>query len=142
MVVLHLDHVAVPTWDLERAERFYQAAFGLRRHATPAYVPGQVVFLDLGNARLDLMHRDLARRAAGSAPLAAADLDAFLAVQAQTRNLWAHLALQVEDLEGALERVVAAGGTVVRGAALRPDGQTRGAFICDTEQNLIALVQG
>ena len=100
------------------------------------------MFLDLGNARLDLMHRDLARRAAGSAPLAAADLDAFLAVQAQTRTLWTHFALHVADLEGALERVVAAGGTVVRNAALRPDGQTRGAFIYDTEQNLIELVQG
>ena len=106
MAVLRLDHVAVPTWDLERAERFYRAAFGLRRHPTPA------------------------------------DPDAFLAVQAQTRNLWAHLALHVEDLEGALERVVAAGGTVVRGAALRLHGQMRGAFICDTEQNLIELVQG
>ena len=51
-----------------------------------------------------------------------------------------HLALEVDDLEGARARVVAAGGAVVQEIETRPGG-LRSLFFLDPDRNWVELVQ-
>lgn len=140
--VTGLFHAALAVWDLERAERFYREIFGLRRHATPSYFPGNVVFLDLGNTMLHLI-RDapgMPRTTVGGAADDGDDEAAFLRRQEQARRLRLHLALAVDDLDAALDRVRAAGRPITTEIATRPDG-SRYCYFLDTEQNRVELVQ-
>jgi len=141
MRVVGLFHATVPVFDLARAERFYRAALGLGRHATPSYFPDQVVFLDLGAAMLHLIRYDGGPpRPAPAVPAAAGDRAAFLAAQAQGHALPTHVALEVDDLAAARARVVAAGGAVVQEIEARPGG-LRSLFFLDPDRNWVELVQ-
>lgn len=144
MRVTGLFHATLAAWDSARAERFYREVLGLGRHATPSYFPGNVVFLDAGNTMIHLI-RDSADmpRADPGAPAPGGEEggeEAFLRRQAQARQLRLHLALTVDDLEAALERVRAAGRPILQEIVTRPDGM-RCFYFADTEGNRVELVQ-
>ena len=139
-----LFHATLAVWDLARAERFYREVLGIRRHATPSYFPENVVFLDAGNTMIHLI-----RDSTGMAPVdsrAASpagdrnDEAAFLSGQEQARRLRIHLAIEVDDLDAALDQVKAAGATILHEIVTRPDGM-RCFYFLDTEHNRVELVQ-
>lgn len=137
-------HATLAAWDLARAERFYREVLGIGHHATPSYFPENVVFLDLGNTMIHLI-RDSAGmpRTDPAAAALASDEDgeaAFLRRQAEGRRLRLHVALEVDDLEAALDRVRAAGRPIVQEIVTRPDGM-RCFYFLDTEDNRVELVQ-
>lgn len=142
--VTGLFHATLAVWDVDRAERFYREVLGIRRHATPSYFPGNVVFLDAGNTMIHLI-----RDSAGMAPTDPRsappsgdgnDETAFLSGQEQARRLRIHLALEVDDLDAALDRVKAAGVMILQEIVTRPDGM-RCFYFLDTEHNRVELVQ-
>jgi glyoxylase I family protein len=115
-----LYHATLPVEDLERAERFYRDVLGIPRHATPSFFPETVVFLDLGNTMVHLV-----KRRDDVPPL-------------DPRST--HLAIEVDDLEAAYERVRAAGVGGLTDIHPRPGG-LRCFFFLDTENNRVELVQ-
>ena len=86
-----LYHATLPVWDLDASEAFWRELLGIRRHAKPSYVPGMVVFLDLGNTMIHLVQYG-------------ADVP-----RPDVRST--HVAIAVDDLEGALADVKARGLT-------------------------------
>ena len=118
--VKSLFHATLPVFDLDRAETFYREVLGIQRHKVPSYIPGSVVFLDLGNTMIHLVrYKDEYSRG---------DYQAH------------HLAIEVDDLEGALERVKASGMRVLNEKFTdRPD--MRCFNFLDTEGNRVELMQ-
>jgi len=112
-----LFHATLPVYDLERAETFYREVLGIGRHEIPSYFPERVVFLDLGNTMIHLVRYD----------------DQFSRGDYQAH----HLAIEVDDLEAAMERVKAAGCRVLNDIVQRPD--MRCFNFLDTEQNRVEL---
>ena len=116
--VKSLFHATLPVFDLERAETFYREVLGIRRHATPSYFPATVVFLDLGNTMIHLVrYKDEYSRG---------DYQAH------------HLAIEVDDLEGAMARVKESGARVLSDFVDRPD--MRCFNFLDTEGNRVELM--
>jgi lactoylglutathione lyase len=115
-----LFHATLPVWDLERAERFWRELLGIERHRLPSYNPKSVVFLDLGNTMLHLV------RYGDEVP------------RPDPRST--HIAIEVDDLEGAVSDVKARGLQVLHEVFPRPDG-LRSFYFIDTEGNRVELVQ-
>lgn len=115
-----LFHATLPVTDLERAERFYREVLGIQRHARPSYFPDNVVFLDLGNAMIHLV------RYGDDVP------------RPDPRST--HVAIEVDDLDAALEAVKAAGVTILRDIVTRPDGM-RCFYFIDPENNRVELTK-
>jgi catechol 2,3-dioxygenase-like lactoylglutathione lyase family enzyme len=115
-----LFHATLPVWDLERAERFYRELLGIQRHARPSYFPKSVVFLDLGNCMIHLV------RYGDDVP------------RPDPRST--HVAIEVDDVEAALEQVKAKGLTILHEIVARPDGM-RCFYFLDLDGNRVELVQ-
>jgi predicted enzyme related to lactoylglutathione lyase len=116
--VRSLFHATLPVYDLERAETFYREVLGIQRHRTPSYFPSTVVFLDLGNTMIHLVRYK----------------DEFSRGDYQAH----HLAIEVDDLEGAMERVRASGARLLNDVVERPD--MRCFNFLDTEGNRVELM--
>ena len=117
--VRSLFHATLPVFDLERAETFYREVLGIQRHRTPSYFPQTVVFLDLGNTMIHLVrYKDEYSRG---------DYQAH------------HLAIEVDDLEGAMEKIRAAGMKVLSDFVDRPD--MRCFNFLDTEGNRVEIME-
>jgi glyoxylase I family protein len=117
--VTGLFHATLPVFDLDRAETFYRDVLGIKRHAIPSYFPGRVVFLDLGNTMIHLVRYN----------------DEYSRGDYQAH----HLAIEVDDLEAAMELVKAAGRPILNDIVERP-GMRCFNFL-DTEKNRIELMQ-
>jgi len=115
-----LYHATLPVWDLDASERFWRELLGVRRHAKPSYVPEMVVFLDLGNTMLHLV------RYGDEVP------------RPDVRST--HLAIAVDDLDGALAEVKARGLEVLREPTGRPDG-ARCFYFVDPDGNRVELIE-
>ncbi len=115
-----LYHATLPVWTLDASEAFWRHLLGIQRHAKPSYVPGMVVFLDLGNTMIHLVQYgpDVPRPDVRST----------------------HVAIAVDDLEDALAAVKSRGLTVLREPDGRPDG-ARCFFFLDPDGNRIELIQ-
>jgi catechol 2,3-dioxygenase-like lactoylglutathione lyase family enzyme len=140
--VTGLFHAALAAWDLDRAETFYREVLGIQRHSQPSYFPGSVIFLDLGNTMIHLIHDNpaMARpnpQAPGTEPNTE---ETFLQRQLAAQRLRLHLAIEVDDLDAAYERVRAAGRPITQERGERPDGM-RFFYFLDTENNRVELVQ-
>jgi predicted enzyme related to lactoylglutathione lyase len=140
--VTGLFHAALAAWDLDRAETFYREVLGIQRHSQPSYFPGSVVFLDLGNTMIHLIRDNPAMaRPNPQAPGTEPDTEeTFLQRQLAAQRLRLHLAIVVDDLDAAYERVRAAGRPITQERAARPDGM-RFFYFLDTENNRVELVQ-
>ncbi len=131
-----LNHVGVCVTDLERSRRFYEDALGCRfdRQLSPPDGPSSqllgvptplnlvAVYLRHGGTTLELLHYDRpgnppARRRALNEPGLT------------------HLSFGVEDLPGAVQRVEAAGGSVVGDSDIGV-----AVFVRDPDGQLIELI--
>jgi catechol 2,3-dioxygenase-like lactoylglutathione lyase family enzyme len=56
--VTQIDHVSVVVTDVERSRRFYRDLLGLKEIAKPRTFDFVVVWFDLGNQHLHLLHKD------------------------------------------------------------------------------------
>ncbi|HEY1777212.1 MAG TPA: VOC family protein [Solirubrobacteraceae bacterium] len=126
-----LHHVGLSVADLDAAEDFYRRATGYEVYFRTAFGPLRVTMGALPDgSRLELLERaDSARGAQGLPPD-----EALL-----TRG-WAHIALEVEDLDGAYERLLAAGAEAVWPPRRSPEPGISMAFAHDPEGNLIELI--
>jgi predicted enzyme related to lactoylglutathione lyase len=115
----HLFHATLPVWELDRAEAFWKELLGIERHAVPSYHPATVVFLDLGNAMLHLV------RYGDDVP------------RPDPRST--HVAIEVDDLDGAYAAVEARGLKLLTGIVQRPD--MRCFYFIDTEGNRVELTE-
>jgi predicted enzyme related to lactoylglutathione lyase len=115
----YLFHATLPVWDLDRAERFWKELLGIERHAVPSYHPATVVFLDLGNAMLHLV------RYGDDVP------------RPDPRST--HVAIEVDDLDGAYTAVETRGMKLLTGIVQRPD--MRCFYFIDTEGNRVELTE-
>src|SRR6185503_19066472 len=96
----HLFHATLPVWDLDRAEKFWKDLLGIERHAIASYLPGSVVFLDLGNTMIHLV------RYGDEIP------------RPDPRGT--HVAIEVDDLDAAYEAVKATGQKILNDILVRP----------------------
>lgn len=115
----HLFHATLPVWDLDRAEQFWKELLGIERHAIESYLPGRVVFLDLGNTMVHLV------RYGDEIP------------RPDPRGT--HIAIEVDDLDAAYAAVKAAGVTILNEIVVRP--MMRCFNFLDTEGNRVELCQ-
>jgi glyoxylase I family protein len=56
--IRQIDHVSVVITDVERSRRFYRDVLGLREIAKPRTFDFVVLWFDLGNQHLHLLHKD------------------------------------------------------------------------------------
>jgi glyoxylase I family protein len=126
-----IDHIELLTASPERAIAFYTGVLGFRERErmkipqTP-FGPLDLVYLELGNTTVELMHYPEAR-----AP--------FPSRSAEVRLGWQCLALEVDDMDGALKALKAKGIEPAWGPLTRPDYAR--AEIRDPDGNPIELRQ-
>jgi predicted enzyme related to lactoylglutathione lyase len=118
MPSIAIHHVAIPVYDLDRAEAFYRDVLGIGRSRMPSYNPASIVFLDCGPMMIHLI------RYADSV--------------ARPGRKGVHWAFEVEDLEAAYGRVVEAGCEIEVPISTRPDGSPY-FFFYDSEGNRIEV---
>ncbi|HEX4033035.1 MAG TPA: VOC family protein [Solirubrobacteraceae bacterium] len=131
MSVSGVHHVGLSVGDLDAAEAWYGHALGFEPEFRAAFGPLRVTMGKLpGGTRLELLeHGESVAGAQGLAPN-----DALL-----TRG-WAHIALDVEDLDGVYARLLAAGAGAVWPPRQSPEPGVSMAFVRDPEGNLIELI--
>lgn len=118
--VRSLFHATLPVFDLDRAETFYREVLGIQRHKVPSYIPGSVVFLDVGNTMIHLVrYKDEYSRG---------DYQAH------------HLAIEVEDLEAAFDAIKASGRPILN-EKFTDRADMRCFNFLDTENNRVELMQ-
>lgn len=118
-----IDHVELVTADPERAERFYTEVLGFRVRDR-ATVPGglQLAYLDLGGTTVELMCYSHSQPAPA---------------QREEHLGYRMMALEVEDMDRAIELLKSKGVDVVWGPLKRPTYAR--AEICDPDGNHIEL---
>ena len=124
---MRMDHVAFEVSDLEKGIAFYGNALGFVeswRHRNEAENE-ECVFLTLGDVRLELLVR----------------LDGtFKGLPAPQTPYCPHLAIGVDDLDEALEKLRANDVSILRGP-LSVEGKVRWLYFADPDQNVIELVE-
>ena len=120
-------HVVLAVEDVERAKRFYDDAFGWKPHLEWPDRYAELVLSD--DDRLGLYVRDGFAASAGIEPEA---------IGAQYSG--AEVYVQVEDLDGAIERLGAAGGTPLSERRTREWGQ-EAAYFADPDGNVVAVAR-
>jgi lactoylglutathione lyase len=119
--------VALTTRDYERLMKFYSDGLGLEPAAIWNNDGGQAVILDMGKATLELFDERQAE--------VIDQLEAGRRISGQIR-----LALQVPDLNAAIERLLAHGATLVHEPVMTPWGDYN-ARLQDPEGMQITLFQ-
>ncbi len=114
---MKIDHVAIAVHDLDAALDFYRDALGLEvaeRREVPAEGV-EIAFLPLGESEIELLR-----------PLEADNsIGRFLAKRGEGIH---HICLRVDDIDAAVERLVAAGGRMATEIRSHANG-TRYAFV-------------
>jgi lactoylglutathione lyase len=129
-----LDHAGLSVGDLEAAERWYATTFGYQRELVLRVDPIDLDIIMLIHPehgdRLELLYRPGSRPGPGFAdPKAAASTQGF-----------GHIAFDVDGLDAAYARVVAAGARSVIPPGPSPEAGVRMAFVADPEGNLVELL--
>ena len=119
--------VAVTTPDYERLVRFYCIGLGIEPAAVWNNDGGKALMLDMGSATLEIFDERQAE--------VIDNLEAGKRVSGQIR-----FALQVPDLDAAIERMLANGATLVHEAVVTPWGD-RNVRLQDPDSMQITLFQ-
>jgi catechol 2,3-dioxygenase-like lactoylglutathione lyase family enzyme len=129
---MRIDHGGLLVSDVERAVRFYVDALGLEQVPRPSTFDTPGAWLQVGEQQLHLIGETEPGRAAQMTPR----YDHGEVVI----GYGTHLALEVDDLDGALERARAAGVTPPGDVFARGDGVKR-VFVLDPDGHVIELMQ-
>ncbi|WP_375479011.1 VOC family protein [uncultured Jatrophihabitans sp.] len=132
---MRLDHVGVNVADLDAAERWYCAAFGLRPELRLRIEPIELDIAMLRHAelghRVELLHRaGLAGGPRGANPAEAALLPGY-----------SHMAFDVRRLDAEHARLVAQGAREVMAPQPSPEPGVRMSYLADPDGNLVELVE-
>jgi methylmalonyl-CoA/ethylmalonyl-CoA epimerase len=119
--------VALTTGDYERLLRFYTAGLGMEPAALWTSERGHAVLLELGRGTVEIFDEGHAAEVD--------DIEVGRRVSGPVR-----FALQVPDLEAALERLKAQGATIVHGPVVTPWGD-RNARVADPDGMQVTLFQ-
>ena len=131
MSVAGVHHVGLSVGDLDAAEAWYGRALGFEPEFRAAFGPLRVTMGSLpGGTRLELLEH----AASGEGAQRLQPNEALL-----TRG-WAHIALDVADLDAAHARLIKAGAGEVWPPRQSPEPGVSMAFVHDPEGNLIELV--
>jgi lactoylglutathione lyase len=130
--VLAPHHVGLTVEDLDSAQAWYEQALGLKcqlRFELPNGALGAMLATS-GGARVELFQVS-----------GVVDRDRWLdpPTAMKTRG-FGHVAFEVDDLEGAFDAIVAAGGKAVWPPRDSPEPGRRMAFVHDPEGNLLELI--
>jgi catechol 2,3-dioxygenase-like lactoylglutathione lyase family enzyme len=127
-----LDHVGLSVGDLDRATAWYHEALGFDvDFAFRIPVLRGAVLVHPSGLRIELLERG-----GSGGGIGGSDPDTALL----TRG-WAHIALEVEDLDGTYPRLVEAGASGVWEPRQAPEPGARMAFVHDPDGNLIELIE-
>jgi catechol 2,3-dioxygenase-like lactoylglutathione lyase family enzyme len=127
-----LDHVGLSVGDLDRATAWYHEALGFDvDFAFRIPVLRGAILAHPSGLRIELLERG-----GSGGGIGGSDPDTALL----TRG-WAHIALEVEDLDGTYPRLVEAGASGVWEPRQAPEPGARMAFVHDPEGNLIELIE-
>ena len=121
-------HVVLAVEDVERAKRFYDEAFGWQPHLEWPDRYAELVLSDVD--RLGLYVRDGFAASAGIEPEAIGE----------GQYTGAEVYVQVEDLDGAIERLGAAGATPLSARREREWGH-EAAYFADPDGNVVAVAR-
>jgi catechol 2,3-dioxygenase-like lactoylglutathione lyase family enzyme len=129
-VTVRIQHVGLLVSDLERSRRFYAGALGLEEVPRPPSFRFAGAWFRFGGTEIHLLAEADTTGAAGvhdPGPSAAS-------------GLASHLALEVDDLEGACARLAQHGVELVGGPMPRGDGVTQ-VFFRDPDGYVLELFQ-
>jgi catechol 2,3-dioxygenase-like lactoylglutathione lyase family enzyme len=132
---MRADHVGVNVTDLDAAQAWYCAAFGLRTElrarVDPIELDIAMLIDDVHGFRVELLHRPgLASGPRAGDPAAAALLPGY-----------SHLAYDVTDLDGEHARLLAHGAREVMTPRPSPEPGVRMSYLADPDGNLVELVE-
>ena len=132
---MRADHVGVNVADLDAAEKWYCAAFGmrpeLRLRVAPIDLDIAMIIDDEHGFRIELLHRSgLAGGERAADPGAAALVPGF-----------SHLAFDVRDLAAEHARLLAHGAREVMTPRPSPEPGVRMSYLADPDGNLVELVE-
>lgn len=130
---MRVDHIGLSVADLEAQRDWYCAAFGLE--AVSPFTIGPLGLRGVFVKSVDGVALELLERDGSTHPRPAEAVPESLLTQG-----FAHLCFRVEDVDAALERAVAAGGTVVGTPGPSPEPGVRFAFVRDPEGNFVELL--
>ncbi len=130
---MSVDHVGLSVADLNAMTDWYSRALPARvEYAVerPTVAMRGVVLIDGDGFRLELLHREHSRPVHGTETID----------ESLLRHGFGHLALRVDDVPAAVERLVALGAAAI--LAPRPGSQPGMtiAFVADPEHNLIEIL--
>jgi glyoxylase I family protein len=143
MTLVRLTHVGLCVSDLERSVRFYRDGLGfhLRSRFEISGEPTatllqlkdvdlQAVYLERDGTRIELLYYRAPGHLAGESP------------RPLNRLGLTHLSLRVDDLDGTLKALVAAGARIVDASRIDiPAFEAAAVFVTDPDGTLIELVQ-
>ena len=131
---MRLQHAGLSVPDLERSLDWYCRAFDLSegyRFEVPAIGLRGVFALDPHGAGVELLEKS------GALP----GVNREDPPSANSVHGFNHVCFEVEDLEAAYRKALAAGGTEVWGPREAPEPGVRMAYLSDLDGNLIELIQ-
>ncbi|RKR74793.1 VOC family protein [Frondihabitans australicus] len=126
------DHIAISVASLSRSAAFYEG-LGFQQVQTTDFAPAPVrstVLVNASGLRIELIEHG---RSHGSA-VAESPMDAAL------EQGLGHVALRVDDVDGALEACLASGATTVAAPGLTSRGDAGFAYLADLDGTVIELV--
>ncbi|WP_159501486.1 VOC family protein [Microbacterium sp. 18062] len=131
--MMRVDHVGLSVRDLDAQRDWYQKAFGLdsaKAFEIPPVGLRGVFLLGPDDIAIELLERKgSTHRTPATTPS-----DELLA------QGWGHLCFRVTDVDAVVDRLAAAGATVVTTPAPSPEPGVRFAFVTDPEGNFIELI--
>jgi catechol 2,3-dioxygenase-like lactoylglutathione lyase family enzyme len=128
-VELRIQHVGLVVSDLERSRRFYAGALGLEEVPRPRNFAFDGAWFRFGGTELHLLAEAHTTGGAG-----------YDAGEGAARGLTTHVAFQVDDLAGAIDRLAVHGVELAGGPLPRGDGYDQ-VFLLDPDGYVLELFQ-